>query len=399
METPKTADSSAVPKAIWERILTTTPVIMTILSTLLAGLSSSEMTQAQYHRSLAAQYQSKAGDQWGFFQAKRIRGSGLENTAEMLQPQVNLSDPSELEASAHRVSLALRRVGKEMGELVGKVSSSQSGKEDSVRSALERVQSTAQAEAGKAANSEKEIHEVLNRPEVRQVFDSLVRGKLAGTDDEAIKDPSIKEALQALAERRTDSEVDRVVSGLSNETIQQALETAQTNAKQADEATESLTKALTEVDGAIKRHVALAISVLNVLRKAQEATEMETNRESIPNLQTALSPGKLQVEIEKLQKGFRAVLHQYNGLRNRREADYNQKLAYVDEIQVHKSGLTSERHRQRSKNFFYGMLVAQAGMAISSFALAARQKSVLWTLACLAGLTAVTFSGYVYLSM
>ncbi|HEV3237806.1 MAG TPA: hypothetical protein VGZ25_12505, partial [Gemmataceae bacterium] len=59
----------------------------------------------------------------------------------------------------------------------------------------------------------------------------------------------------------------------------------------------------------------------------------------------------------------------------------------------------ADRHRQRSKNFFYGMLVAQAAMAISSFALAARQKSVLWGLACLAGLTAVAFSGYVYLSM
>src|SRR5260370_38262759 len=136
METPKTTDSPAVPKAIWEGILTTTPVIMTILSTLLAGLSSSEMTQAQYHRSLAAQYQSKEGDQWGFFQAKRIRGSGLENTAEMLHPQVNLSDPSALEASAHRDSLALRQIRKEMCALVGIVSSSQSGKEDSVRSAL-----------------------------------------------------------------------------------------------------------------------------------------------------------------------------------------------------------------------------------------------------------------------
>src|SRR5258707_15313479 len=102
METPKTADSSAVPKNIWDRILTTTPVIMTILSTLLAGLSSSEMTQAQYHRSLAAQYQSKAGDQWGFLQAKRMRGSGLENTTEMLQTQNNLSDPTELKASEHR---------------------------------------------------------------------------------------------------------------------------------------------------------------------------------------------------------------------------------------------------------------------------------------------------------
>src|ERR1700704_5766370 len=108
METPKTADSSAVPKAIWERILTTTPVIMTILSTLLAGLSSSEMTQAQYHRSLAAQYQSKAGDQWGFFQAKKIREASLKGTGDLLQ---GLREPGKLDARALKEA-ARRLVGR-----------------------------------------------------------------------------------------------------------------------------------------------------------------------------------------------------------------------------------------------------------------------------------------------
>ncbi|MFL5241200.1 MAG: DUF4337 family protein [Gemmataceae bacterium] len=399
MEPPKTVDLSTAAKPIWERILTTTPVIMTILSTLLAGLSSSEMTQAQYHRSLAAQYQSKAGDQWGFFQAKRIRGSGLENSAEALQTQVNLSDSSELEIMAHRVSLTLRRIGKEAGDLAGKADPTQTRKDNSLRSALEQLQSTAQAESGKSADSEKVIHEALNRPEVHKIFDFLKSSKIPGAADEAIEDPSVNQALQALAERQADNEVDKTVASLSNEKIQQALETAQKNAKQADEVTEPLTKGLAQVEQAVKNHVALAMPVLRAERKAEEASEMETNKEPNANLQTVLDSAKLQADIERLQKGFRAVHLQYNGLRNRREADYNQKIAYVDEIQVHKSGLTSERHRQRSKNFFYGMLVAQAGMAISSFALAARQKSVLWTLACLAGLTAVAFSGYVYLSM
>jgi hypothetical protein len=372
---------------------------MTILSTLLAGLSSSEMTQAQYHRSLAAQYQSKAGDQWGFFQAKRIRGSGLENSAEMLQTQVHLSDSSELEMLAHRVSLTLRRIAKGNENQAVKADSTQAGKENSLLTALEQLRTTAQAGSAKAATSEKAIHEALNQPEVRQLFDFLKRGKLAATDDQAHEDPLVNQALQALAERRPDSEINQIVAELDNEKIQQALEVAQKNAKNADEATEPITKGLAEVEQAVKSHMASAMPVLSALRKAQDASEMESNKESSAYLQTALSPAKLQPEIEQLQKGFRAVHLQYNGLRNRREADYNQKIAYVDEIQVHKSGLTSERHRQRSKNFFYGMLVAQAGMAISSFALAARQKSVLWTLACLAGLTAVTFSGYVYLSM
>src|SRR5215471_11548413 len=78
------------PKSLWDSILTSTPVVLTVLATLLAGLSSSEMTRAQYHRSLAAQHQSKVSDQWAFFQAKRIRGGSTEMEAEMLRVQHHL---------------------------------------------------------------------------------------------------------------------------------------------------------------------------------------------------------------------------------------------------------------------------------------------------------------------
>src|SRR5438477_7245352 len=71
-------------KSTWDTIITMTPVIMTVIATLLAGLSSSEMTKAQYHRSLSGQNQSKAGDQWGFFQAKRIRGTTMETAVDQL---------------------------------------------------------------------------------------------------------------------------------------------------------------------------------------------------------------------------------------------------------------------------------------------------------------------------
>ena len=56
-----------VPQTKWCKILIATPIIMTVIATMLAGLSSSEMTKAQYNRSFAAQLQSKAGDQWSFF--------------------------------------------------------------------------------------------------------------------------------------------------------------------------------------------------------------------------------------------------------------------------------------------------------------------------------------------
>ena len=49
-----------MPQTTWGRILLATPVVMTVVATLLAGLASSEMTRAQYNRSLAAQQQAKA---------------------------------------------------------------------------------------------------------------------------------------------------------------------------------------------------------------------------------------------------------------------------------------------------------------------------------------------------
>ncbi|MEI6567193.1 MAG: DUF4337 family protein, partial [Verrucomicrobiota bacterium] len=76
---------SDMPPTRWGKILSATPVILTVLATMLAGLSSSEMTRAQYNRSLAAQQQSKAGDQWGFFQAKRLRGSMQRGSLDLLQ--------------------------------------------------------------------------------------------------------------------------------------------------------------------------------------------------------------------------------------------------------------------------------------------------------------------------
>jgi hypothetical protein len=57
---------SDVPQNKFGKMLAATPVVMAVIATMLAGLASSEMTRAQYDRALAAQQQSKAGDQWSF---------------------------------------------------------------------------------------------------------------------------------------------------------------------------------------------------------------------------------------------------------------------------------------------------------------------------------------------
>src|SRR5437016_9133995 len=109
-----TAEAPAEPaKSPAERALAAVPVVLTVMATILAGLSSSEMTQSMYYRSLAAQNQSKAGSQWAFFQAKRIRGTTVETSGDLVR---TLTDPpaidgGQLRGAAERVELALRRAG------------------------------------------------------------------------------------------------------------------------------------------------------------------------------------------------------------------------------------------------------------------------------------------------
>jgi hypothetical protein len=74
-----------VPQTVWGKMLSATPVVMTVVATMLAGLASSEMTRAQYTRALAAQQQSKTGDQWAFYQAKRVRSAVQSGSLDVLQ--------------------------------------------------------------------------------------------------------------------------------------------------------------------------------------------------------------------------------------------------------------------------------------------------------------------------
>src|SRR6185369_8924216 len=109
-----------VPQTTFGKILSATPVVMAVLATMLAGLASSEMTRAQYDRSLAAQQQSKAGDQWSFFQAKRLRGAYQRNTADLLQTivEVRAFDPGALKGVAEKL-LDSAETAKVKTELLG----------------------------------------------------------------------------------------------------------------------------------------------------------------------------------------------------------------------------------------------------------------------------------------
>ena len=103
-----------LPPSPWGKTLAATPIVMTVVATMLAGLASSEMTKAQYDRGLAAQLQSKAGDQWEYFQAKKLRGAVARNSLDVLAattaiPPVDLAtlgvtDPATVAALANGVT-------------------------------------------------------------------------------------------------------------------------------------------------------------------------------------------------------------------------------------------------------------------------------------------------------
>ena len=75
----------------------------------------------------------------------------------------------------------------------------------------------------------------------------------------------------------------------------------------------------------------------------------------------------------------------------------NQAIAGIYELQVRQNNYSAEKHHNRSGKFFYGMLAAQMAVIIATFAIAARRRNFLWSIAAAAGLAAIAFAAYVYI--
>ena len=288
-----------VPQTIWGRILAATPVVMTVLATALAGMASSEMTRAQYSRSLAAQLQSKAGDQWGFFQAKRLRSAFQRNTLDMLQ---NITDVHPLNTAI------LNQVGVAPDSPVGQMT-----------------------------------------------LAALRNGELPSLGVPPVTAPGLKAALDALEGQKLDAEIAVLLAPVQDQIIAEALLAAQDRARSLDAAVQPINR-------------------------------------NVDQLEKSLADGD-----KSLNRDFTAAKLRYTAARYDAEARMNQAIANLYELQVRKGNLDAERHHRRSQMFFYGMLGAQAAVIIATFSLAARRRSLLWSLAAAAGVSAVFFACYVYL--
>lgn len=266
-----------IPQTKWGKILSVTPVVMTVVATLLAGLASSEMTRAQYERALGAQLQSKAGDQWAYFQAKKLRGAMQRNSLELV-----------------------------------------------------------------LATTDTRPIETVTLPTVPAPAPLTFEANL-------------ESALHALEKQVPEAEMRELMKPVSDATLAAALQAAKDNAIAFDAATTTANQKLEE------------------LEKGLPAGDKSVLRE------------------------FAAAKMRYNAARYETEARVNQVIATIYELQVRKTNISAERHHKRSGKFFFGMLAAQAAVIVSTFAIAARQRNFLWSVAAAAGIAAIIFAIYVYL--
>jgi hypothetical protein len=309
---------ASVPASQFGKILTATPVVMAVIATMLAGLASSEMTRAQYDRAFAAQLQSKAGDQWSFFQAKRLRSAIQRNTFDLLQTTGELHpfDPAAL------------------------------------KSAVEQLP--------EAAPSRRELLTLLGSPAGQQALGFLQRGELPPIPTGPPLDSNLKTAIEDVESSKPDVEFAPLMAQITNPTLDQALRAAREQAQAFDAETKPINQAIDTLE--------------NLLGQTRTA-----------------SPGV------SLSRDFTAGRLRYASGRYEAEARLNQVIANLYELQVRKSNVSAERHHARSQRFFFGMLGAQLAVIISTFAIAARQRNLLWSLAAAAGLAAIALAIYVYL--
>ena len=266
-----------VPPTNWGKMLAATPVVMAVVATLLAGLASSEMTRAQYDRALGAQLQSKAGDQWSYFQAKKMRSALQHNSLELL----------EATADVHPIE----------------------------NPALDKIPSVA-------------------APAL---------------------DANLQAALDAVGMDKPEVEITAALKPVNDKNIAAALQAARDQARDFDAALAPANQALAQ------------------LEKSLPAGDKSAARD--------LTAAKMR----------------FSAARYDAEAQLNQKIANLLELQVRKANISAERHHRRSGKFFFGMLAAQAAVIVSTLAMAARQRNLLWMLAAAAGIAAVIFAIYVYL--
>jgi hypothetical protein len=361
-----------------EKIIIYTPVVLTVLATVLAGISSSEMSAAQYYRSIAAQMQSKVSDQWGFFQAKRLREEQCNTSIQILQ---NLTRPTPLDPQGLRAA-GEHLIDQMKRAIIETVDASYSATtEPSI--AKELTGST-----DRVVYLVKELDQATTQPDSADNVASFFRGEVPKIQEEKIDDPAITDSIRAINSRAPEPDLERQAGQIDQSQLDQAVTAANNNAVAFDDAS-------TRIQLDISRIAAIFDEIAD-----KTATFGRTARwvyDQTPGNVFDKSTVSVSDLAAQLNSAFNIATLRFNSARYDRDARYNQVLAQLYEVRVRKESYLSERHRLRSKEFFYVMLAAQTGVTIATLSLAVRRKMVLWSFAVAAGLAAAAFAAYVYL--
>jgi len=402
-----TESGTPAKKTLWSVILTSTPVILTVVATILAALSNGELTQAHYHRALAAQNQSKATDQWTFFQFKRSRGQETKMAVDRL-PVLSKTDklePAMLRASAVQLVNDLQQVEKQVLSLNALVVSSKSGlgsQGDKLRQVAERLLQIIGSEVKDAQALQADLEQKLATSQAQEAFSYLATDKLPPVKTSAIAEPRIQEALKAIEARATEQDTAPLIGNISGDTLQHEISLAEGNVLAVEKSNKPVSGILEDLEKLIFRQSQLGWDLQRNTRRLESALEGLPTSDALAPLRASAvavihSGNSIKNKVTDLSNDFKANQYDYTVRRYDNEARHNQKAASLYEVQIRKSSVSSESHRKRSRHFFYCMLIAQAGVTIASFSLAVKHKSMLWGLAALAGIGAIAISGYVYL--
>jgi hypothetical protein len=439
---PVTAAPAAEEKKSWfETVVVSTPVLLTVIATFMVGQSSSEMTKAQYFRAVASQNQSKVGDQWGFFQAKRIRGQILEGNADLLlaQKRAPFSRDTFVDAAQGMVKElrhALRDVetsnkSDQPGAVEKDVIKEQSGIARDLQALLSEAENSlarAKSAFNPSADGWKGERQVLTPKNVQAALDALQPGSKKNKGTKVAQDSKskeIKETDEAIAadqaallneimddiqKRKHESQIAPKVLKLTDQTLEQAIKAADNRADAVYRRGKSIENVLEEFDSLVEWQTALAFDYQQIaarLKPLLEKTEPDSQNKT-PEIRKSLVQLYEKMERRadairalnaKLQGDFKAARHAYGARRYEDDARSNQESAYLYEVKVQLNSARSDKHLFRSKMFLLAMLVAQAGVTIATLALAVKRKSIFWLLATLTGIIAIGFGTYVYLDL
>jgi hypothetical protein len=395
MKLPKLPAPEEVPQALWARILTFTPVIMTVVATLLAGLSSSEMTQAQYFRTLAAELQSKAGDQWSFFQAKKLRAATMRNTLDLLRADADAYNPAALTVTAARLPARLDRIDALAAALLAALQAHPNSDLAPLQASLDSFAKSAETRKKDARAAQADLSAALASAQQSALADQRIS---VPTWQPA--DPALAAAVQAIAAGKTQDQLVPFITLVREPTVETALRAAAEFAQTLDSASAPVSQVIERIDSAVARQFQLVQQARAVSRTldADLASAPATPAEVTSAARDfAAACDALHTELAQADRNFTAARLRLTAERYDAETRHNQTTAYLYEVLIRLDGAASDRHRLRSQRFFYGMLAAQAAVVAATLALAVKKRSLLWAFAAAVGLIAVSFGAYVYL--